>query len=47
MASVLNVVRLSTAAALLSSAALAPAQAPAALTPYVSEDSPVILVGQR
>ena len=44
MASVLNVVRLSTAAALLSSAALAAAQAPAALKPYVSEDSPAIVL---
>ncbi|HTB88955.1 MAG TPA: amidohydrolase family protein [Steroidobacteraceae bacterium] len=44
MASVLKVLRLSTAAALLSSAALSFAQAPAALKPYVSEDSPVIVL---
>src|ERR1700744_4597810 len=44
MASGLNVLRLSTAAALLSSAAWATAQVPAALKPYVSEDSPVIVL---
>jgi imidazolonepropionase-like amidohydrolase len=44
MASVLNVLRLSAAAALLSSAAWAPAQVPAALKPYVSEDSPVLVL---
>src|SRR5580692_7708888 len=44
MASVFNVVRLAAAAALLSSAALSLAQVPAALKPYVSEDSPVIVL---
>ena len=44
MSSVLNVLRLSTAAALLSSAALSSAQAPVALKPYVSEDSPAIVL---
>src|SRR6202012_1338137 len=44
MASGLNVLRLSTAAALLSSAAVSSTQAPAALKPYVSEDSPVIVL---
>src|ERR1700678_703973 len=44
MSSVLNVLRLSTAAALLSSAAVSSAQAPVALKPYVSEDSPAIVL---
>ena len=44
MASALNVLRLSTAATLLSSAMLAAAQAPAALKPYISEDSPVLVL---
>src|SRR5580692_7125068 len=44
MASVFNVVRLAAAAALLSSAALSLAQVPAALKPYVSEDSPAIVL---
>src|SRR6202046_4929691 len=44
MSSVLNVLRLSTAAALLSSAAVSSAQAPVALNPYVSEDSPAIVL---
>ena len=44
MASVLNVLRLATVAALLSSASLAPAQVPVALKSYVSEDSPVIVL---
>src|SRR5271156_3894376 len=44
MASVLNVLRLSTAVALLSSAASSLAQTPAGLKPYVSEDSPAIVL---
>src|SRR6202167_4952581 len=44
MASVLNVLRLSMAAALLSPAAFSSAQAPAALKPYVSEDSAAIVL---
>jgi imidazolonepropionase-like amidohydrolase len=44
MPSVLSVLRLPTAAVLLSSAALAPAQVAAALKPYVAEDSPVIVL---
>ena len=44
MASALNILRCLTAAALLSSAAPASAQVPAALKPYVSEDSPVIVL---
>ena len=44
MASALNGLRLSAAAALLPSAALSSAQAPMALKPYVSEDSPVIVL---
>ena len=44
MATVLNVLRLSAAAALLSLTARAPAQTPAALKPYVSEDAPVIVL---
>src|ERR1700727_2788434 len=44
MASGLNLLRVSTAAALLSSGALSSAQAPAALMPFVSEDSPVIVL---
>ena len=44
MASVSNLLRFSTAAALLSTAALAPAQVPAALKPYVSEDSPSLVL---
>lgn len=44
MPSVLSVLRLPTAAVLLSSAAWAPAQVPAALQPYVAEDFPVIVL---
>ena len=44
MASVSSVLRLATAAALLSSAAWAPAQVPAALKAYVTEDAPVIVL---
>src|ERR1700723_1579868 len=44
MSSVLNVLRVLTAAASVSSAALSSAQAPAALKPYVSEDSPAIVL---
>ena len=44
MASVLNVLRLTAAAGLLSSAAMASAQVPAALKPYVSEDAPVLVL---
>lgn len=44
MASVKNVLRFSTAAVLLCTAVLAPAQVPAALKPYVSEDSPSLVL---
>jgi imidazolonepropionase-like amidohydrolase len=44
MASVSNVLRLSTAAALLSIPILAPAQVPAALKAYVSEDAPTLVL---
>ncbi len=44
MASALNVARVSIAAALLSTAMLAAAEAPPALKPYISEDSPVIVL---
>src|SRR5580693_3103303 len=44
VASVLNVLRLAAAAGLLSSAALAPAQVPSGLKPYVSEDAPVLVL---
>ncbi len=44
MASVLNVLRLTAAAGLLSAAAMASAQVPSGLKPYVSEDAPVLVL---
>jgi len=44
MASVLNVLRLTAVAGLLSAAAMSPAQVPSGLKPYVSEDAPVLVL---